>query len=252
MTHGPVIILVRPQLAENIGAAARAMWNCGLDRLRIVRPRCNWPHPKAVAAATGAAAVIAGAKLFARLEDAIADLNHVYATCPRRRDMVKTVVDHRTAALDLRRQIAAGEMPGILFGPERTGLENDEVALADTQLRIPLNPEFDSLNLAHAVLAVGLAWWDQGQGRPGRELRKGKAVPATKAELLALFERLEAELDACGFLRNEAMRPTMVRNLRAIFQRAGLMSHEINTLHGVITGLTRRPHAKRQTSRAIG
>lgn len=244
MTDGPVIILVRPQLAENIGASARAMWNCGLTALRIVRPRCAWPHPKAVAAATGAASIIENALLFNRLEEAIADLNHVYATCPRLRDMVKPVVDHRSAASDLRAQVRNGEVPGIMFGPERTGLENDEVALADTQLRIPLNPEFDSMNLAHAVLAVGLAWWDHGS-QPRRNLQTGKAQQATKQELLAFFDRLEAELERCGFLRNEDMRPTMVRNLRSIFQRAGLMSHEIRTLHGVVTGLTERPHAPR-------
>jgi tRNA/rRNA methyltransferase len=246
MTGGPVIILVRPQLAENIGASARAMWNCGLTRLRIVRPRCAWPHPKAVASATGAATIIENAMLFNRLEDAIADLNHVYATCPRLRDMVKPVVDHHTAAVDLRAQIKNGETPGVLFGPERTGLENDEVALADTHLRIPLNPEFDSMNLAHAVLAVGLAWWDQGAARVGRTMRTGKAQQATKQELLGLFERLEGELERCGFLRDQHLRPTMVRNLRAIFQRAGLMAHEIRTLHGVITGLTERPHAPRE------
>lgn len=242
---GPVIVLVRPQLAENIGTAARAMLNCGLSELRLVRPRCRWPHPKAVAAATGADRVVEAARVFGRLEDAVADLHHVFATCPRRRDMVKEVLDHREAARDLRAMVAAGERPGILFGPERTGLENDEMSIADSHLLIPLNPEFDSLNLAQAVLAVGLAWWEAGTSPAGRTLSLGRATPATKAELIGFLERLEAELEACGFLRNPEMRPTMVQNLRSIFLRAGLMAHEVRTLHGVITGLVKRPHAAR-------
>jgi tRNA/rRNA methyltransferase len=245
MTPTPAIILVRPQLAENIGTAARAMLNCGLADLRLVRPRCRWPHSKALRAATGAAVIVERAKVFATIEDAIADLQHVFATCPRRRDMVKPVIDHRAAANDLRAMTAAGERPGILFGPERTGLENDEMSFADTHLRIPINPAFDSLNLAQAVLAVGLAWWDAGAAPAPRELPLGRGTPASKKELTAFFARLEAELDACGFLRNPEMRPTMVNNLRSIFHRAGLLGHEVRTLHGVITGLTRRPHAPR-------
>lgn len=245
---GPVVVLVRPQLAENIGTAARAMLNCGLTELRIVRPRCGWPHAKAVAAATGADRVVEAAQVFDRLEDAIGDLHHLFATCPRRRDMVKPVIDHREAAKDLRAMVAAGERPGILFGPERTGLENDEMSLADTHVRIPLNPEFDSLNLAQAVLAIGLAWWEAGETPPPRELQLGRATPATKGEVVGFFERLEAELDACGFLRNPEMRPTMVRNIRSIFLRAGLMAHEIRTLHGVVTGLVQQPHAPRRST----
>lgn len=246
----PAIVLVRPQLAENIGAAARAMLNCGLGDLRLVRPRCRWPHSKAVRAATGAAEIVEQAKVFERIEDAIADLQHVFATCPRRRDMVKPVIDHRAAASDLRAMVAAGERPGILFGPERTGLENEEMSLADTHVLIPLNPAFDSLNLAQAVLAIGLAWWDAGTAAAPRELPTGRGTPATKAELTAFFARLEAELDECGFLRNPEMRPTMVNNLRSIFHRAGLLGHEVRTLHGVVTALTRRPHAPREPASA--
>jgi tRNA/rRNA methyltransferase len=120
------------------------------------------------------------------------------------------------------------------------------MSLADTHVRIPLNPEFDSLNLAQAVLAVGLAWWDAGTAPAPRELPLGRGTPASKAELTAFFARLEAELEECGFLRNPEMRPTMVNNLRSIFHRAGLLGHEVRTLHGVITGLTRRPHAPQE------
>lgn len=241
---GPVVVLVRPQLAENIGMAARAMLNCGLTELRLVRPDEPPDHPRAIAAATHADGVLRAARVFDALDDAIADLHHVFATCPRHRDMVKELITPRAAAADMRAMVANGERPGLLFGPERTGLESDEVSLADVQVSIPLNPAFNSLNLAQAVLVMGYEWWQAQEATgPDRTLVVNKAVPATKGELLGLFRRLEAALDDCGFLRDQRMRPTMVRNIRAMFQRAGLMSHEINTLQGIVTGLTERPHA---------
>jgi len=239
----PAVILVAPQLAENIGAAARAMLNCGLTDLRLVRPRPAWPHPRAVAAAAGADAVLDGCRVFARTEEAIADLHYVYATTARPREGVKAVVTARAAAEELRERLGRGERSGYLFGPERTGLENDDVALADALLTVPLNADFSSLNLAQAVLLAAYEWRMSGDGTPGRALAKGKAEAATKQEVLDFFARLEAELDDCGFLRNTEMRPTMVRNIRSIFYRAGLMSHEVRTLHGIVTGLTQRPHA---------
>ena len=239
----PAVILVRPQLAENIGMAARAMLNCGLTDLRLVRPSAPWPSARAIATAAGADALLERAKVLDRLEDAIADCHHVFATCPRPRDMVKGVLTARAAAVDLRTMVAKGERPGLLFGPERTGLENDEVALADTLVRFPLNPEFNSLNLAQAVLVMAYEWHQAADATPERIVAAGHAQTATKRELIAFFERLEAELDACGFMRNAEMRPVMVRNLRNLFHRAGLMAHEVRTLHGVITGLTKRPHA---------
>ncbi len=250
MTHLPAIILVRPQLAENIGMAARAMLNCGLTDLRLVSPSAEWPSPRALATAAGADEVLANARVFARIEDAIADCHHVFATCPRKRDMVKTVLTPRAAAADLRARVARGERPGILFGPERAGLENDDVALADTLVKVPLNPEFQSLNLAQAVLVMGYEWFQAADETPARVLVTGHAETATKEELVGFFRRLEAELDACGFLRHPEMRPVMVRNLRNLFHRAGLMSHEVRTLQGVITGLTSRPHVRRPPSGA--
>ena len=246
MAHPPTIVLVRPQLAENIGMAARAMLNCGLDELRLVAPDEPPDHVRAIAAATHADGVLRNAKVFPTLETAIADLNCVFATCPRHRDMVKEVVTPREAALDIRAMSARGERPGILFGPERTGLESDEVSLADVQVSIPLNPGFSSLNLAHAVLVMGYEWWQAADATPARVLVTNKSVPATKGELIGFFTRLEGALDACGFLRDPRMRPTMIRNIRALYQRAGLMSHEINTLQGILTGLTERPHAPPQ------
>ena len=240
----PAIILVRPQLAENVGAAARAMLNCGLDDLRLVRPRCRWPHDKAVRAATGAAATVERARVFDTIEEAIADLQHVFATCPRRRDMVKPVIDHRAAAGDLRAMVAAGERPGILFGPERTGLTNDDMVHADTALSIPLNPQFSSLNIAQAVLLVAYEWAAAGEGTPSERTSDHATRPATKEELLNLFAHLERALDQSGFLRNKAMRPAMVHNLRAFLQRAAMTEQEVRSFHGVIKYLAKHKHSE--------
>ncbi len=240
----PAVILVAPQLAENIGAAARAMLNCGLTDLRLVRPRPSGPHPRAVAAAAGADAVLDGVRVFATTAEAIADLHYVYATTARSREGVKSVVTARAAASEVHERTGRSERSGYLFGPERTGLENEDVTLADALLSVPLNPDFSSLNLAQAVLLASYEWRMAREATPGRVLAKGRAEAATKDEVLEFFTRLEAELDDCGFLRNEEMRPIMVRNIRNLFYRAGLMAHEVRTLHGILTGLTQRPHAE--------
>jgi len=234
---GPVVILVEPQLGENIGTAARAMLNCGLDELRLVRPRDGWPNAKAVTAASGADAVIENARLFESTAAAVADLNRVYATTARHRGMIKPVVTPRRAAAEMRASAARGERVGVLFGPERTGLVNDDIPLADTVLQVPLNPGFSSLNLAQAVLVVAYEWFAAGAGTPPRELVTNETRPATKAELLNFFAHLEQELDDCGFLRHTDKRPSMVRNIRNLFQRAELTEQEIRTLHGIIKEL---------------
>src|SRR5579872_731001 len=159
VTGGPAVILVEPQLGENIGTAARAMMNCGLDDLRLVRPRDGWPNDRAVAGASGADRVLDTARLYPSVEAAIGDLGHLYASTARDRYMVKRELTPRAAAEEMRGHIAAGESCGILFGPERTGLVNDHIALADTVLTVPLNPAFSSLNLAQAVLIVGYEWF---------------------------------------------------------------------------------------------
>src|SRR5919106_2579860 len=159
ITGGPAIILVEPQLGENIGTAARAMMNCGLDDLRLVRPRDGWPNDKAVAAASGADRVLAKARLYPSVEAAIGDLGHVYASTARNRYMVKRELTPRRAAEEMRGCLDAGEPCGVLFGPERTGLVNDHIALADTVIAVPLNPAFSSLNLAQAVLLIGYEWY---------------------------------------------------------------------------------------------
>src|SRR5947209_15512799 len=155
VTGGPAIILVEPQLGENIGTAARAMANCALDDLRLVRPRDGWPSDKAVAAASGADGVLDKARLFPTIAAAIANLRHVYASTARDRYMVKRELTPRRAAEEMREFLAAEEPCGILFGPERTGLVNDDIALADTVVTVPLNPAFSSLNLAQAVMILG-------------------------------------------------------------------------------------------------
>jgi tRNA/rRNA methyltransferase len=235
---GPVIVLVDPQLGENIGAAARAMLNCGLGRLRLVRPRDGWPSERAVAAASGADAVLSAAQLFDSTEAAIADLEQVYATTARPREMIKPVMTPRRAATEMRAGLAAGRPVGILFGPERTGLLNDDLALADTLVTVPLNPAYSSLNLAQAVLLVAYEWAQAGDETPAYQLVTNATRPATKAELLNFFSHLERALDECGFLRNVEKRPSMVRNIRNLFQRAFLTHQEIRTLHGMVKELT--------------
>lgn len=234
---GPAIILVDPQLGENIGTSARAMLNCGLTDLRLVRPREEWPNPKAAAAASGAGVVLERARVYHTTAEAVADLRHVFAATGRGRDMNKRIVTPRRCGEDLRRFGNAGDTCGVLFGPERSGLVNDDLALADTVVTASLNPAFRSLNLAQAVLLVCYEWFQAGRAEPEERLVKGGAKPATKREILHFFEHLERELDASGFLRISGKRPIMVRNLRNMFQRAGLMDHEVRTLRGVITSL---------------
>lgn len=235
---GPAVVLVNPQLGENIGTAARAMLNCGLTDLRLVAPRDAWPSDKAMAAASGADRVLDDARLYATTAQAIADLNVVFATTARERYMVKPVMTPRAAAAELRARQEAGLRCGLLFGPERMGLVNDDLALAEALIRIPLNPGFSSLNLAQAVLLVSYEWFTAADATAPREDRYGRSPPAGKDKLLNFFLMLERELDECGFLRVPDKRPSMVRNIRNMFQRAGLTEQELRTLHGMIACLT--------------
>jgi tRNA/rRNA methyltransferase len=235
VTGGPAVILVEPQLGENIGTAARAMMNCGLGDLRLVRPRDGWPNDKAVAAASGADMVLDKAHLYPSVEAAIGDLVHVYASTARDRYMVKRELAPRRAAAEMRGFIAAGERCGVLFGPERTGLVNDHIALADTVLTVPLNPAFASLNLAQAVLIVGYEWFTAQTEAPPETMHRGHSRAATKAELLRFFDHFEEALVESGFLRHPDKRPSMTRNLRNLFQRAECTEQELRTLHGVVT-----------------
>jgi tRNA/rRNA methyltransferase len=240
----PVIILVRPQLGENVGMAARAMLNCGLSGLRLVAPRDGWPNPKAWRAASGADVVLDKARVFDSLAEAVADLERVVATTARNRELAQRIVTPRRAAAEMRGWIARGEKAGILFGPERTGLTNDDMVLADTALSIPLNPQFSSLNIAQAVLLIAYEWAMAGEQGPAERLSDYATRPATKEELQNLFSHLERALDQSGFLRNKAMRPAMVQNLRAFLQRTGMTEQEVRSFHGVIKYLGKGKHSE--------
>ncbi len=238
----PVIVLVGPQLGENVGAAARAMLNCGLRELRLVAPRDGWPNEAAQAMATGASReIVDRAAVFGTTAESVADLHRVYATTARRRDLLKPAIGPRELATEVREFAGRGLRSGVLFGAERAGLDNDDVALASHIVHIPLNPEYSSLNLAQAVLLVAHAWFEAGADNPVAASGPRSTTPlATRAELVNLFEHLEQELDASGFLRVAEKRGIMVRNLRSILHRAELREHEVRALHGVVSSLTGR------------
>lgn len=244
---GPAIILIDPQLGENIGMCARAMLNNGLTDLRLVRPRDGWPSEKAVASSSGALEKGVEVKVFETTAEAIADLQGVYATTARPRAMTQVVMTPRAAATDMRSRINTGQQIGILFGAERKGLHNDDVALADVVVEAPLNPAFSSLNLAQAVLLVGYEWYQAGVDKAPVEQVMGDTRPANREELIGLFEHLERELDDCGFLLPIEKRPTMTRNIRNIFLRANMTEQEVRTLRGVIVGLVKYGGRYRKT-----
>jgi tRNA/rRNA methyltransferase len=233
---GPIVVLVEPQLGENIGTAARAMANFGLTRLRLVRPRDAWPNVHARRAASGADAVLEGAQLYGGLQAALADCSFVLATTARAHDQAKPVSGPAEAVLEMAPRVAAGETVAVVFGRERWGLMNDEVGLADRIVTFPVNPAFASLNLAQAVLIVAYEWFKAaGGGLPfGMPLR---SPPAGKEQLFAFFATLERELERVEFFRPAEKRETMTINLRNIFTRMSPTQQDIQTLHGIVTAL---------------
>ena len=242
---GPAIVLVAPQLGENVGAAARAMLNGGLTDLRLVAPRPPWPNPRALAAASGADHVVEQARVYDRLEDAIGDLRRIYASTARPRDLRKLVLTPRQAVRQMREVAPDGDGCGVLFGPERTGLDSDQVALADAVLTVPLNPAYSSLNLAQAVMLVAYEWYQSAGGEATAEPRltgpeAERHRQATRAEVHNLFRHLESELDESNFLWPPHTRANMVRNLRNFIARASPTEQEVRTLHGVVTALAGR------------
>jgi tRNA/rRNA methyltransferase len=247
-SRGPAIILVKPQLGENIGQAARAMANFGLSDLRLVAPRDGWPNEAALSAAAGAVQVVDGAVLFPSVEAAIADLHFVCATSARGRQMTKKIVSPEVGVARLIDRAAAGRACGVLFGPERCGLENDHVALADLIISAPVESAFPSLNLAQAVLLVCYEWRklvSVAPHAPGRPAASFVSPPATRAELLQFFEHLEGELDESGFLKPPEKRPAMVANIRAMFERLELSEQEVRTLRGIVASLCRAHRPRR-------
>lgn len=237
--ESPIVVLVRPQMARNIGTTARAMANGGLFHLRLVAPRDGWPQPDAHAAASGADAILDAARVFPDIPSAVADCHRVFGTCPRPRHVIIPLRDARAAAEEFRAVNARSLRLAVLFGPERAGLEADELAHCDTLVRYPLNPQHNSLNLAQAVMILAYEWWMQAEATPPRSLQTHGTRVATKGEVEQFLDRLVAELDAAGFLHNAPKRPGMVRNLRHWFQRGEVTEQELRTLHGVVTELAR-------------
>jgi tRNA/rRNA methyltransferase len=207
-----------------------------------VAPRDGWPNERAQRAASGADVVLDRARVFDTVGEAVADLQHVVATTARNRELTQRIVTARHAGRSMRDWIGQGETVGILFGPERTGLENDDMVHADTALTIPLNPQFSSLNVAQAVLLVAYEWAAAGDETAQERMADHATRPATKEELQNLFDHLERALDQSGFLRNREMRPSMVLNLRALLQRAAMTEQEARTFHGVIKFLSKHQH----------
>jgi len=238
---GPTIVLVEPQLGENIGAVARAMLNFGLTDLRIVNPRRNWLNDKTRAMASRADQVLDAARVFTSTTEAVADLQHLYATTSRRRDMLKPVMTPRAAAAEMRSADAKGETIGLLFGGERVGLLNDDVVLASHIVTVPLNPAFASLNLGQAVLLLAYEWFQAGSATPAVVFDMGSTRPANRGELIGLFEHLEHELDAAGFFEHiPDKRPALVNNIRNSLQRGPHLEQDVRTLRGVIKALAGR------------
>lgn len=245
----PAVILMEPQLADNIGMVARACANFGFDDLRLVNPRDGWPNEKARIAASGANYVIDDARAFPSLDESLGDLNWVAATTARQRDLRKPVMSPAEAIAEMRQRIARGERCGILFGRERSGLETNEVANADAMVMIPVNSRFASLNLAQAVLLLGYEWI-KGSGKeslgrvttyetPVAEgLYMNDHTPATKAELAGFFEHLEGELDRLGYFNPIHKRRTVLQNVRSMFLRMGATSQEVRTLRGIVATLS--------------
>jgi tRNA/rRNA methyltransferase len=256
-TPSPAIVLVKPQLGENIGFAARAMANFGLCDLRLVAPRDGWPTDKAHAAAAGAAFLVERARVYPTVEAAIGELNFVIATTARPREMVKAVLSPESAASDLKHRAQTGERTGVLFGPEKSGLDNDTIALADAIVTAPVSPEFASLSLPQAVLLFGYEWLKATSAalQLGRITKFDGPVqegitfpdtrPASRAELFALFEHLETELDRAGFLYPTEKRPSMVRAIRNMFHRMGATEQDVRTWRGIVAALTRGHRARR-------
>ena len=253
---GPAIILVRPQLAVNIGMCARAMANFGLDDLRLVNPRQGWPRTDeyrdvAYSAAAGATGLLDAAKVFASVEAAVGDLRTIYATTARERGQMKAVLSPSVAMGAS--ALAVGEKRGILFGPERTGLDNDEVALADAIVTFPTSPTYASLNLSQAVLLCGYEWFKAAHGDkpPPSTIPRVQSPPVQREMLLAFFDYLEGKLDENGFFRPVTKKPGMRRNLRNIFHRMELTQQDVRTLWGAVVRLVEGPRVEVKTRKRV-
>jgi tRNA/rRNA methyltransferase len=230
----PHFILVRPQMGENIGAAARAMLNFGLTSMRIVAPRDGWPNPKAVAMASGAGRLLEQAGMFGDVAGAVADCDYVFATTARPRELVKEVMTPEHAMVLTREMAAQGKRVGFLLGPERAGLENEDVAQATAIVSVPVNPEFPSLNLAQCALILGYEWQRQTGTAPAQVMQLARTELASGVEVQRLADHFEERLGAAGFFFPETKAPNMRLNLRNMWARLGLTQAEVQTFHGML------------------
>lgn len=235
----PTMVLVRPQMGENIGAAARAMWNFGLDHMRVVAPRDGWPNPAAVAMASGAGRLLDEARLCADLPDALADCDYVFATTARDRDLTKPVFSPEAAMRDAASRISEGQRVAVLFGPERAGLENEDIARANAIVSVPVNPAFASLNLAQCVLLIGYEWMrqtgevtDQTQAMAGTDWASG-------AEVEHLAQHYEDRMSTAGFFFPVHKEHSMKINLRNMWSRMPLTRADVQMLHGMMRQMVR-------------
>jgi tRNA/rRNA methyltransferase len=245
MTRQPDFVLVRPQMGENIGAAARAMWNFGLDRMRIVSPRDGWPNPAAAAMASGAGRLLDSAQLHHDTASAIADATHVYATTARPRGMTTPVMSPERAMQDAALRLAGGERVAVLFGPERAGLENDDIARANTIVTVPVNPAFPSLNLAQCVLLTAYEWRRQAAEVVQETVVPGPDGWAEAGEVERLAEHYEERLTEAGFFFPEHKAASMRRTLRNLWSRMPLTKADVRIFHGILRQLVRHREGPR-------
>lgn len=235
------IILVHPQMGENIGAAARAMFNFGLTDLRLVAPRDGWPSTQAEAMSSGALARMPPVQVFDTFAAAIEDLHYVLATTARPRDMVKPVLSPEEAARAGQSRVHSGQLAGIAFGAERSGLFNEDIAACHSIISIPTNPDFSSLNLGQSVLLVAYEWFKAGLDArcdtPALMSGQHNQIPAPQGEIEGFLSRLEDELDAKRFFRAPELKPITARNVRNIFTRADITAQELRTMHGIVSAL---------------
>lgn len=236
----PAIVLIGTQLGENVGTTARAMLNFGLSDLRLVRPKCGWPNIKALKACSGATKVLNAVRLYESTDEATADLQLVLATTARPRDLPKPVMTAKEAGGELRAAMAKGQSVGVLFGPERTGLSNDDLIYADAVLSVPLNPTYSSLNLAQAVLLVAYEWFQSGDPERPKASSTQSRRPATKGELQGLLHHVAEELDGTNFFRTPDRRRSMLQSMKLVIQRANLREPDVHLLRGMIKALARR------------
>lgn len=236
---GPVFVLVRPQMGENIGAAARGMWNFGLDAMRIVDPRDGWPNSRAVAMASGAGRLLDNARICEDLAGAVEDCTFVYATTARPREMTKPVFSPEAAMADARARVARGERVAVMFGPERAGLENADLAQANAIVTVPVNPEFASLNLAQCVLLTAYEWRRQDGDVTHLADDPGQGEWAVQHEVEALARHYEDRLEAAGFFFPPEKAAGMKVNLRNLWSRIRLTRADVQMLHGVMRQMVR-------------